>query len=262
MVQKILTTCHELMRFDADMLNARDILGLTDIDAEDSEDVEEEEEGERKSEGRDWVCTKLTFFEIFICGLKDKPLSWHKGVFKQISRLECLEELYVGPCSRIKEKTRRSVFQNKTIWDGLDMRLEAGLDNLSSLKQLVKLGFSYVKQEFDEEDVQWMVASWPNLKGVYGELDTERSEFVRLAAILEERGISTSVDEVDSDDEEQDFNLFETFQEERFQYTDITDDEDDGEESGNDPDEDASHNELCPQGYEALKHLITIFYPS
>ncbi|KAF9166360.1 hypothetical protein BGX21_000373 [Mortierella sp. AD011] len=207
MVQKILTTCHQLMRFSADVLNARDILGLADIDAEDSESEDEGEE-EGKNEGGGWVCTKLTFFEMFICGLKDKPLSWHRGIFKQISKLECLEELYVGACSGIKERTRRSVFRNKTIWDGLDMRLEAGLDNLSNLKQLVGVGFSYVKQELDEKDVQWMVTSWPNLRAVYGELDIERDEFVRLAAILEERGISTTVDEPDSDYDELDFILF------------------------------------------------------
>ncbi|KAF9995799.1 hypothetical protein BGZ80_006908 [Entomortierella chlamydospora] len=210
MVQKILTTCHQLMRFGADMLNVRDILGIADIDAEDSEDVDEE--GGGKNKGRDWVCTKLTLFEVFICGLKDKPLSWHKGVFKQLSRLECLEELYVGACTEFKENTQRSVFQNETICDGLDMRLEAGLGSLSSLKQLVGVGFSYMKQELDEEDVRWMVASWPNLMAVFGELNTERSKSVRLAAILEERGIRTTVDELDSDVEEQDFDLFEMFQ--------------------------------------------------
>ncbi|KAF9356087.1 hypothetical protein BGX26_005717 [Mortierella sp. AD094] len=217
MIQKILTTCHQLMEFGADRLNARDILGLTEIDTEDDEDEdedEEEEEGKKKKEGRDWVCTKLRFFEMFICGLRDKPLSWHRGVFKQISRLERLEELYVGACSSIKEETPPRIFRTKTIWDGLDMRLEAGLDSLSSLKQLVDLGFDSTKQELEEKDVQWMVKSRPNLVSVFGELNTKRSKFVKLGAILEVRGISTSVDdEPDSDDEEQDFNfnIFDTF---------------------------------------------------
>ncbi|KAF9996705.1 hypothetical protein BGZ80_007185, partial [Entomortierella chlamydospora] len=200
MVKKILTTCHQLVRFSADMLNARDILGLTDTDAEGSEDIDEEEGG-GKNEGRNWVCTKLAFFMVFICGLKDKPLSWHRGVFKQISRLERLEELHVGVWDDIKEKTERSVFQNETIWDSLDMRLEAGLDNLHSLKQLTEIGFYHVKQELGEEDVQWMVTSWPNLKAICGKLNTKRDEFVRLAAILEERDIDFTFYEPDSDDE-------------------------------------------------------------
>ncbi|KAF9170551.1 hypothetical protein BGX21_009028 [Mortierella sp. AD011] len=200
MAQKILTTCHELMTFRADMLNARDILGLADIDAEDSESKDEEER-ERKNEGGDWVCTKLTSFEIFICGLKDKPWSWHRGVFKQISRLERLEELDVGVRDDIKEKTQHSVFRNETIWDGLDMRLEAGLDNLHSLKQLTEISFYDVKQELEEKDVQWMVASWPNLKTINGRLNTKRDELVKLAAILEERDIDFTLYETDSDDE-------------------------------------------------------------
>ncbi|KAF9170552.1 hypothetical protein BGX21_009027 [Mortierella sp. AD011] len=165
----------------ADMLNARDILGLDDIDTEDSESEGEEEE-EGKDEDRDWVCTKLTSFEIFICGLKDKPWSWHRGVFKQISRLECLKELDVGPCSGIRKKAQYSVFRNMTILDGLDMRLEAGLDRLSSLKQLMKLLFCHADQELDKEDIQWMVTSWPNLRAIYGKLNTKWDEFFRFGS--------------------------------------------------------------------------------
>ncbi|KAF9356088.1 hypothetical protein BGX26_005718 [Mortierella sp. AD094] len=219
MVQKILTSCHQLTEIYADILKARDILGIAESDSKDDEDEdeegeeeEEEEEGEEEEEEEeenDWVCTKLKTFQMFICGLRDKPTDWHQDVFKQISKLELLEELYVSPRDSFKDKTPPYIFKNEAIWDGLDIQLRAGLDNLSNLKHLKTLSFSYLGQELDKKDICWMVKSWPVLEEVYGEFSEDKKWFKELATILETRGIETTVDDGPDSDEEQDFDKFE-----------------------------------------------------
>ena len=156
MVQQIMTSCTGLILFYGTTLNASDILGdITDEDATEVETVVQEQP-------RDWVCTNLRFLTITICGLEGKPLAWHRRVMQQLARLNKLDTLSI--CA-----SAIPPLASPAVRGGLDLRLEAGLGHLSSLKQLVALHFEGMWQQMEEQDVIWMIEAWPKLRRVMGE---------------------------------------------------------------------------------------------
>ncbi|KAF9356886.1 hypothetical protein BGX34_009710 [Mortierella sp. NVP85] len=145
MVQRIMTSCERLTSLHAPTLDASDILG----------DVKG-----KKATGmaavihqplQEWACRNLRLLSVFICGLEGRPLDWHRKVLQRLSKLTKLVHLNIGS----------GQYYNSYSRDGLDLRLETGLDALSSLKQLRYLGFDGSSQQMEEQDVQWIEATWP-----------------------------------------------------------------------------------------------------
>lgn len=69
----------------------------------------------------------------------------------------------------------------------LDLRLEAGLDVLSSLKRLEIFDFRGLWQQMEEQDVRWMAEALPNLTVVKGDLHHSYEREVALSLILNEK---------------------------------------------------------------------------
>lgn len=176
MAQQILTNCPHLTAFMGERLEARDILGIFPEDKAMMGDKTTMDQ----QPPQDWVCTKLRTLNIFICGLEDKPQEWHRGVFRQLSKMERLMHLIISPVGVFAEKSR----------DGLDLKVEAGLDLLSSLKELHKLGFEGSWQQMEERDVKWMMEAWPMLKFVEGTLHPNKPSRENLERILKVRKVS------------------------------------------------------------------------
>jgi hypothetical protein len=165
-----MTSCPRLEYLAADRLDVRDILGIAEVEMEEAGRQGEHQEARQTFQPQNWVCTNLRSFTVFICGLEGKPNEWQREVLKQLSRLTKLSTLIIGCWST--EPSR----------DGLDMRLQSGLDILSGLN-LQELGFKGVWQELEEEDVMWMVEAWPKLQYVTGTMNyqTGRQKELRRA---------------------------------------------------------------------------------
>ncbi|KAI8350044.1 hypothetical protein B0O80DRAFT_136204 [Mortierella sp. GBAus27b] len=150
MAREILTSCPSLVFFHGVNLHVRDILGI-------KQDEEEELTNSRTEltcRTPDWVCTGLRRLSFFICGLEGKPLEWHRRVFQQLAKMECLEYLVVGSLQHV---------DGGPSGDGLDVRLEAGLDVLSSLRRLSTFGYNVLQQRTGKQDLEWMINAWPKL---------------------------------------------------------------------------------------------------
>ncbi|KAF9343183.1 hypothetical protein BGX26_006124 [Mortierella sp. AD094] len=164
MSQQIMTSCPQLKEFRGFTLEARDILGIT----EDSEPTGQA----TKFDPQDWICLGLRIFSIFICGLDDKPPEWQRGVLQQLARLENLRSLDISDDNANGEVRE----------GGLDLRLDAGLDILKSLKRLEIFDFSGLTPLMEAE-IYWMLIAWPKLRKVNGGL---HSDFARGGSRREE----------------------------------------------------------------------------
>ncbi|KAG0245162.1 hypothetical protein BGX31_007741 [Mortierella sp. GBA43] len=165
MAQRILTNCPNLTELHGVTLEARDILGI------DKRNPTQEKE---MAINQDWVCSNLENLTIFICGLAGKPREWHQSIFQQLSRMKMLCSLSVGPVPPIRQRSL----------DGLDLRLEAGLDCLSSLKRLRMCKFGGLSQEMGEEEVRWIMEAWPGLRVLHGRLHDDPDQLEKLRLIL------------------------------------------------------------------------------
>ncbi|KAF9431256.1 hypothetical protein BGZ76_000501 [Entomortierella beljakovae] len=173
MVQEILVSCPQLKSFDTDSLNSRDIIGVN----EDSEVIDEP----LAIQPQEWVTSNLEYLQVRLCDLGDKPLYWHRAVFKQLSKLKALRVLDIS--GRLSQDDSK---------EGLKMRLEAGLDELKTLTQLREITFCTHIQDMDEEDIRWMLQAWPKLKRVRGSVHSDSDKRRRLEALLIERKIEVA----------------------------------------------------------------------
>ncbi|KAI8349982.1 hypothetical protein B0O80DRAFT_135441 [Mortierella sp. GBAus27b] len=171
MIQQLMTSCPRLEYLAADRLDVRDILGVAEVEMEEAGRQGEHQEARQTFQPQDWACTNLRSFTIFICGLEGKPNEWQREVLKQLSRLTKLSTLRIG------------CWGTKPSRDGLDMRLQSGLDILSGLN-LQELGFKGVWQELEEEDVMWMVEAWPKLQYVTGTMNYQTGRQKELQRAL------------------------------------------------------------------------------
>ncbi|KAF8953837.1 hypothetical protein BGZ46_003128 [Entomortierella lignicola] len=150
MVQHVMTSCHHLRKFDAYILNAQDILGIVE-----EIQVHEEEESEpsptpittmtaSQPRQKDWICSDLRSLSLFIGGLEGKPRDWQERVLRQIARLSKLKILYVGCLDS-------NTFEPS---NGLNLRLETGLNILKSLIHLEDFSFHGLLPEMEKEEVR------------------------------------------------------------------------------------------------------------
>ncbi|KAF9369864.1 hypothetical protein CPB97_003230 [Podila verticillata] len=112
----------------------------------------------RITRGKPWICCALKTFAVSILVDTDNEAeigAQSRGVFKQIARLTCLTNLRVS--LRSDKKTQ-----------GLDLRLESGLESLSTLQCLRSLNFSGTAQNMLAADVEWVRTNLTHLTCVSG----------------------------------------------------------------------------------------------
>ncbi|KAF8935635.1 hypothetical protein BGZ47_009818 [Haplosporangium gracile] len=180
MAQRILTSCRNLVFFCGDALHARDIVGfhsqqLQEINA----DRTVQSPQEQQLQPQDWVCNDLTWLTLYICGLENAPPTWLPIVLAQLARLTSLDFLTISPTGPEFDGTK----------DGLPLTLSSGLSTLSTLTNLERFCFHGLAQEMQEEDVQWMVDSWPRLVRVEGVVHPERERRMAIEPIMRREGI-------------------------------------------------------------------------
>ncbi|KAI8349969.1 hypothetical protein B0O80DRAFT_531420 [Mortierella sp. GBAus27b] len=184
-VHQILISCPHLDYLSAPRLHVCDILGVPDLvdvpylplgeSQPEFLELESRPDGIRPQE---WVCTKLRTLEVQFCGFQDKPSMWHRLVLEQLGKLTKLEVL----------RTNCSVWCVRQS-DGLCLRLGTGLDLLSGMNNLRILGTRGDCQEWDEDDVQWMVTTWTRLQEIKGKMHSDHSKDESLRRILEKRHV-------------------------------------------------------------------------
>ncbi|KAF8958062.1 hypothetical protein BGZ46_002061 [Entomortierella lignicola] len=171
MVHDILVYCPQMIILKVGFLDAHHILGTTkDFKVENGSGLES------ALYPINWVCLNLQEFVVVIRGLEDRSPEWHRHIFHQLGRLKKLKSLAVGPT---------------TAWsasrlDGLDFRLESGLKNLGGLTQLKKIEFNRLKQQMSEQDIRWMIQSWPLLELISGRLHFQRRQRQALEDIIDD----------------------------------------------------------------------------
>ncbi|KAK3827374.1 MAG: hypothetical protein J3R72DRAFT_457058, partial [Linnemannia gamsii] len=128
---------------------------------------------------RPWVCLKLVHLTMcFAFPLEQAMVDWDEQVFRQISKLDCLESLNLGQSVIHDENTR-----------GLQLKAQSGLILLAPLKKLVTLKFVGTHQNLDEQDLLWILNQWPSLREISGGLHEDKEIREKLWPFVKARGI-------------------------------------------------------------------------
>jgi len=131
------------------------------------------------AEGKPWVCTRLTFLAM---RFQLDPLTISEiqpRVFEQMARLYRLDYLWL--CYG---------FERRPFQTTVDLRLENGLDKLSTLRSLRVIMFEYLIQKMGEKEVEWMLEHWKSLERINGKcngVDPVMQD--KLVQLLEEHGV-------------------------------------------------------------------------
>lgn len=121
-------------------------------------------------QGGPWVCSRLRVFRINIEITNtegDAVRTQSREIFRRFSKLVHLTELRV----------RGPVVEDAPTFQGLDMRLESGLGQLSSLQRLWLLDFSDTIQNMSAEDVAWIKNTWKRIEHILGECNAKYGVF-------------------------------------------------------------------------------------
>ncbi|KAF9945636.1 hypothetical protein BGZ70_003697 [Mortierella alpina] len=236
MTQRILMSCPNLLWFCSGRLEAQDILGVTESMNGTHEGYEEQ-----PLQPQDWVCTKLRLWTMYLCGLENRPSTWQDLVLKQLSKLTQLDFLTFGVNDYSLDGTR----------DGIQLSLDAGLDQLRTLTKLDRFCFDGVAQDMTEKDVRWMLETWPKLERVEGRLHTDNEQRRELEKILLARDVQMCIyydddpeeDEQDDGLEEGDEHGAEGWEEDAEGGGEVDDEEDDEEVDEEEEDEEEEEEE-------------------
>ncbi|KAK3822664.1 MAG: hypothetical protein J3Q66DRAFT_329881, partial [Benniella sp.] len=196
-MMKILSSCPHLIHvYCGGLLDAREILGIQ-RDKSEREQFQDEKSNlgwgmttrqlpKRQSlpvplHPPEWVCKNLQTLAIGICGLEGREPEWQQAVLKQLAKLTQLRVLDVGATYQVRGMVSR---------DGLDFRLAAGLDILSSLAMLETLCFGCLWQEIGEQEIDWMVKAWPRFSTIDGWMHHSESRRLELQKVFKQHGIT------------------------------------------------------------------------
>jgi hypothetical protein len=136
------------------------------------------------AEGKPWVCTRLTFLDV---QFQFDPLTISEiqpRVFEQIARLYRLNYLWL--C--------RGGFDEPPFQTAVDLRLENGLDKLSTLRSLRVIMFEYSIQKMGEKEIKWMLEHWTSLEEINGPcngVDPVMQD--KLVQLLKEHGVEVGL---------------------------------------------------------------------
>ncbi|KAG0092718.1 hypothetical protein BGZ92_008834 [Podila epicladia] len=125
--------------------------------------------------GKPWVCLDLEEFRVgILAGVSGKATihSESQAVFERLSKLTRLTHLDIG-FHYMQDDNSDSDDSNdsdgdNTACQGLDLTLESGFSQLSTLKNLEELDFTYTVQDMSVEDVKWMRDNLKKLQVVKG----------------------------------------------------------------------------------------------
>jgi len=195
---KIISSCPHLMHFHcAAPLNAREILGIQNDTSEplDYPHASRAQQSYQPSRNQplaksihppEWACKNLQTLEVGICGLFNGTPRWQQEVLKQLAKLTQLRVLDV--------KTGSVPTLGEGSLDGVDFRLEAGLDILSSLTMLETLRFGAIWQEMGEQEIEWIIKAWPRLSSIHGWVHHSQSRRIELKTLFKRHGIAVGYD--------------------------------------------------------------------
>ncbi|KAF9320096.1 hypothetical protein BG003_007267 [Podila horticola] len=116
-------------------------------------------------DGQPWICLGLRTLKIEIVIGGQSMNTVHnesRAIFERLSRLEKLEHLEIHEAGGLASIASRVYSQ------GLDLRLQSGLGQLSTMKDLRYLNFGYMVQNMSAEDIAWMRKHWTRLEHVEG----------------------------------------------------------------------------------------------
>ncbi|KAG0226492.1 hypothetical protein BGX31_007276 [Mortierella sp. GBA43] len=105
------------------------------------------------AEGTPWVCLRLKVLNL-VFHFDSRNGELQPLVFNQLSRLVRLEELHMSA---------RPSFRK-----GLKLRLECGLDKLSTLRSLHTIDFEYTSQTMKHPEIDWILEHWRSLRSMKG----------------------------------------------------------------------------------------------
>ncbi|KAG0226494.1 hypothetical protein B0O80DRAFT_469621 [Mortierella sp. GBAus27b] len=160
LAQEIMSSCPLLETLEAPLVSAQDVV-----------------------KGRPWVCLKLRILRVGISfepSTKDSAPLLHLQplVYERLSKLVNLEELCIS--RRFK-------------YPSLDLRLECGLDKLSTLRYLDTIIFHSTKQKMSHVEIDWILEHWKNIRTIEGKLHCTYPRMDKdLSARLEEHGCRRS----------------------------------------------------------------------
>lgn len=118
--------------------------------------------------------------------LSQRRVSTRKRIMTQRSKLTSLKHLSLSPdlkignelfeyhvgaarCYKSERDGRIYIRYDDVLPDTLHLRLDAGLDQLSSLKKLEYLGFESMDHRMDTAEVEWMAKQFPRLNARFGD---------------------------------------------------------------------------------------------
>ncbi|KAG0091796.1 hypothetical protein BGZ93_006713 [Podila epicladia] len=138
MILSILESCPQLVYFQATKVSSTDVI-----------------------KSKPWVAANLKALHlgITIDSIDQETICLQsRSVFERLSKLTRLTQLTLhGPYEIANEDEQ-----------GLDLRLESGLDQLATIKDLTYLDFDHTFQNMSEADVAWMVENWKEIVDVFG----------------------------------------------------------------------------------------------
>lgn len=102
--------------------------------------------------------------------------------FEQLSRLANLEEFDIS-------RSMLDDAQEDPQLPVLQLRLDRGLAQLSTLTRLWTVNAGSTGQELSSEDVEWMLDHWPFLKRLRGQLSSDMDIEERLVGMLVDRRV-------------------------------------------------------------------------
>jgi hypothetical protein len=134
--------------------------------------------------GGPWICRQLRNLSTSFC-FKESEQNLQPVVFERLSALVRLRFLDMSdPCD------------DEGGEDGeLEFRLDCGLAQLASLKELRAVGFSTERygvlqaRRLGANDIEWMMDNWKNLKGICGCLNRDPKVRAQLKDQIEHLGI-------------------------------------------------------------------------
>lgn len=117
-------------------------------------------------QSKPWACLRLRVFRIEVV-IEDPDTrsiqAQSNAVFERLSKLIHLTDLSIlGP-----------YFYDCVYFQSLEMRLESGLAQLSSLKMVTKLCVIFSIQNSSAEEIAWMNLHWRRLDDVAGRLNKQ-----------------------------------------------------------------------------------------
>ncbi|KAI8348147.1 hypothetical protein B0O80DRAFT_532588 [Mortierella sp. GBAus27b] len=129
-------------------------------------------------QGQPWVCRGLRELSMCIIFSSDTIAEDQLQVFEQLATLTKLKTLHLDGVSG--PGVQRLRFR-----ETVDLRLEAGLGQLSTLQSLRKISFGYTDQRMGEQEIRWMMDHW-RLEVICGQLNTlmQQEERVMLESQL------------------------------------------------------------------------------